>query len=197
MWLYSNVDLCNHPAIISIFWMGSHLSFFSYILSFHSLRSRRLEVVGTREKGGERWRHARGTQAKFSSLMCINFHQIPVHFSSVFQLRMRRKRKPGTTQPFYLYIIHEHSIMHMIHELCAFVDRVKCLKVTNDTNSLLDLECSSVLKNCSAACSYLSSPTTAFILIPVLTMNALVTLESVTLFLSVFTRAFTFTFLYP
>ena len=34
MWMYSNVDPRNHPAIISIFWMCSHLSFFSYILSF-------------------------------------------------------------------------------------------------------------------------------------------------------------------
>ena len=33
MWMYSNVDPRNHPAIISIFWMCSHLSFFSYILS--------------------------------------------------------------------------------------------------------------------------------------------------------------------
>ena len=72
------MDLCNHPAIISIFWMCSHLGFFPYTLSFHSLRSRRLEVVGAREKGRERGRYARGTQAKFSSLMCINFHQIPV-----------------------------------------------------------------------------------------------------------------------
>ena len=144
MWMYSNMDLCNHPAIISIFWMCSHLGFFSYILSFHSLRSRRLEVVGAREKGRERGRHARGTQAKFSSLMCVTFHQIPVHSPSVFRLMMKRKRKIGITQPFYLYTIHEHSKMHTIHELCAFVDRVKCLKVTTDTNSLLDLECSSV-----------------------------------------------------
>ena len=120
--MYSNVDPCNHPAIISIFWMCSHLGFFSYILSFHSLRSRRLEVMGAREKGRERGRHVRGTQAKFSSLMCMTFHQIPVHSPSAFQLTMRKKRKTGTTKPFYLYTIHEHSMMHMIHELRTFVD---------------------------------------------------------------------------
>lgn len=36
-WMYSNMDLWNHPAIISIFWMCSHLGFFSYILSFQVL----------------------------------------------------------------------------------------------------------------------------------------------------------------
>ena len=100
-----------------------------------------------------------------------------------FRLTIRRKRKPSTTQPFYLYIIHEHSMMHMIHELRTFVDRVKCL--------------TQIHYCCSAACSYLSSPSTAFILIPVLTMNPLVTIGTVTLFLSVFTRTFTFTFLCP
>ena len=37
MWMYSNVDLWNHPAMISIFWMCSHLGFFLYILSFQVL----------------------------------------------------------------------------------------------------------------------------------------------------------------
>ena len=77
--------------------------------------------------------------------MCMSYHQTPIHSPSVFPITDKEEEETRhNTQPFYLYIIHEHSMMHMIHELCAFVDRVKCLKVTTDTNSLLYLECSSV-----------------------------------------------------
>ena len=83
--------------------------------------------------------------SKFSSLMCMSYHQTPIHSPFVFPITDKEEEETRhNTQPFYLYIIHEHSMMHMIHELCAFVDRVKCLKVTTDTNSLLYLECSSV-----------------------------------------------------
>ena len=140
MWMYSNEDLCNHPAIISIFWMCSHLGFFLYILSFHSLRSRRLKVVSTRKKWCGRGRHARVRRLSFE-VLCV---WVSIRFQFILPLFFR-KRKPGITQPFYLYTIHEHSKIFMIHELRAFVDRVKCLKVTTDTN-FLDLECSSVLK---------------------------------------------------
>ena len=102
---YSNVDLSTHSAIISIFWMCSHLGFFSYILSFHSLRSRRLEVVGAREKGRERGRHARGTQAKFSSLMCMTFLQIPVHSPAVFPFNDMEKKETRHNTAF-LFIYH-------------------------------------------------------------------------------------------
>ena len=120
-----------------------HNQYLLDVFSF-SLRSRRLEVVGARKKGRSRGRHARGTQANFSSLMCMTFHQIPVHSHSIFPINDKEEEETRHNTEFLLHTIHEHSKMHMMHELCAFVDRVKCLKVTTDINSLLDLECSSV-----------------------------------------------------
>ena len=98
-----------------IFWMCSHLGFFSYILSFQVLCV---------------W-------------VSIRFQFILPLF---FPFTIRRKRKPGITQPFYLYTIHEHSKMHMIHELRAFVDTQSQMPESHNWHKfiILDLECSPV-----------------------------------------------------
>ena len=124
-------------------------------------------------------------------------NEFPLQFTLplFFRLTIRRKRKPGTTQPFYLYIIHEHSMMHMIHELLTFVDRVKCLtQIHYLIWNVLQYKKKKLL--CSL---FLPGQSVYYI-----HFNSSFDHESpcdyrycVTLFLSVFTRAFTFTFLCP
>ena len=128
--------------------------------------------------------------------MCVTFHQIPVHSPSVFRLMMKRKRKIGITQPFYLYTIHEHSMMHMIHELRTFVDsRTSQMPKSHNwhkfitwSGMFLSIKKTTLQSVLTWAVRLLHSFNS---------MNPLVTIGSVTLFLSVFTRAFTLTFLYP